>query len=444
MDKKTRSLEKLSMRESLTLDTASTSLLPKSASDERVLMGVAPRQRSLVRSNESSQLSVHSMVLMTEVVPANGNLISGDDHSWRIPLSAFSDKKAVNQDPNTRLTRRMRSYYKAQDELITAYETLQHGQHNSEGPEYGQKVASIMSKISFAANFVLLVAKIVAAALSSSISIISSLVDSVVDLLSGIIIWWTSSTMKKRNPHLYPSGRTKLEPVAIVILSVVMSLASLQLTIESIQKIISLANHDGAVPQFDVVTIVIAASTVVIKLALFLMCYFYRRHGSSVAILMQDHRNDIVSNTVAIVCGYLGSAQFVGIVQDKNVVFIDPIGAIIIGFFIFISWWRTGAEQIKLLTGHTAKPDFLSKLTWISLNHHKEITHIDTVRAFHFGNNYLVEVDIVLPETMSLGEAHNIGESLQQRLENLDRVERAFVHLDYETTHRPEEEHKTV
>lgn len=44
----------------------------------------------------------------------------------------------------------------------------------------------------------------------------------------------------------------------------------------------------------------------VIKLALFLMCYFYRRHGSSVAILMQDHRNDIVSNTVAIVCGYLG------------------------------------------------------------------------------------------------------------------------------------------
>ena len=101
-------------------------------------------------------------------------------------------------------------------------------------------------------------------------------------------------------------------------------------------------------------------------------------------------------------------------------------------------------EQIKMLTGHTARPDFLRKLTWIALCHHDKITHIDTVRAFHFGNKYLVEVDIVLPQTMSLLEAHDIGETLQVKLENLDEVERAFVHLDYESSHRPSAEHKVV
>lgn len=48
------------------------------------------------------------------------------------------------------------------------------------------------------------------------------------------------------------------------------------------------------------------------------------------------------------------------------------------------------------------------------------------------------QVDIELPEDMSLREAHDIGESLQNKLEALTEVERAYVHLDYESTHRPE------
>lgn len=97
-----------------------------------------------------------------------------------------------------------------------------------------------------------------------------------------------------------------------------------------------------------------------------------------------------------------------------------------------------------MLTGHTAQPEFLKKLTWIAINHHAEVLFIDTVRAFHFGSNFLVEVDIVLPEQMSLKVAHDIGESLQCKLEKLDEVERAFVHLDYEVDHHPDTEHKIV
>ena len=54
------------------------------------------------------------------------------------------------------------------------------------------------------------------------------------------------------------------------------------------------------------------------------------------------------------------------------------------------------------------------------------------------------QVDIVLPESMLLREGHDIGESLQLKLERLPEVERAFVHLDYETDHSPFSEHKQV
>ena len=97
-----------------------------------------------------------------------------------------------------------------------------------------------------------------------------------------------------------------------------------------------------------------------------------------------------------------------------------------------------------MLTGHTARPDFLKKITWLSLNHHPTIKLIDTVRVYHFGNNFIVEVDVVLPEELSLRESHDIGESLQLKIECLPEVERAFVHLDYECDHDPRSEHKVV
>jgi len=47
------------------------------------------------------------------------------------------------------------------------------------------------------------------------------------------------------------------------------------------------------------------------------------------------------------------------------------------------------------------------------MTHSPEVLQVDTAKAYHLGNNYFVEVDIVLPPEMPLHEAHDIGESLQ-------------------------------
>ncbi|CAF4198054.1 unnamed protein product, partial [Rotaria magnacalcarata] len=100
--------------------------------------------------------------------------------------------------------------------------------------------------------------------------------------------------------------------------------------------------------------------------------------------------------------------------------------------------------QVKRLTGLTADPRFLSQITWITYHHSPLIEKIDTVRAFYFGTSFLVEVDIVLREDMMLKQAHDIGESLQKKIEELPEVERAFVHLDHEYSHNPGDEHRVV
>lgn len=114
-----------------------------------------------------------------------------------------------------------------------------------------------------------------------------------------------------------------------------------------------------------------------------------------------------------------------------------------IALYTMSTWARTVLENVWALIGRTAPPDFLAKLTYLVWNHHERIKHIDTVRAYTFGTQYFVEVDIVLPEDMFLNQAHNIGETLQEKLEKLVQVERAFVHIDFDITHKIEHNTRT-
>ena len=51
--------------------------------------------------------------------------------------------------------------------------------------------------------------------------------------------------------------------------------------------------------------------------------------------------------------------------------------------------------------------------------------------------DYFVELDVVMNADTPLWKAHDIAERLQDKIEALPGVERAFVHVDHETTHTP-------
>ena len=106
--------------------------------------------------------------------------------------------------------------------------------------------------------------------------------------------------------------------------------------------------------------------------------------------------------------------------------------------YIAIRWSLSAWEQIPAMTGKTADPSFLNQLTYLAGTHDSRILKVDTILAYHVGAKYQCEIHIVLAEDMSLREAHDIGESLEQKIERLENVEMAFVHLDYEYDHQPE------
>lgn len=51
--------------------------------------------------------------------------------------------------------------------------------------------------------------------------------------------------------------------------------------------------------------------------------------------------------------------------------------------------------------------------------------------------DFFVEIDVVMDASTPLQKAHDIAQLLQDKIEVLPNVERAFVHVDHETDHTP-------
>ncbi|KAF7851635.1 hypothetical protein BT93_L3292 [Corymbia citriodora subsp. variegata] len=135
----------------------------------------------------------------------------------------------------------------------------------------------------------------------------------------------------------------------------------------------------------------------------------------------KDHFFDVIANFVGLVTA---------VIANRYYWWMNQIGVIMIAIYTISTWARTVIENVRALIGKTAPPEFIAKLTFLIWNHHEEIKQID--RAYTF----------VLPEDMLLNQAHNIEETLQEKLEQLPEVERAFVHIDFEVTHKPEHKNK--
>lgn len=163
-------------------------------------------------------------------------------------LKSMLTKKHGNPENDDNLSSRVRRFYKRQDDLIDSFqklheETSDASKKKAENLDKQKRYTEWMIRATLFFNVSLLLAKIVAAVFSRSLSIISSVVDSAVDSASACLLFWVIRVIKRRDPYTYPGGRTRLEPLVIVILSVVMVSASVQVIYESTESLINDINH---------------------------------------------------------------------------------------------------------------------------------------------------------------------------------------------------------
>lgn len=188
---------------------------------------------------EVSNLKMSPNLLDANAYSNNNSSAVHDEH-----VVALLDDEKIKEDlesgKNKAKRRKTKRYYNRQLKLLENYnhddkfvqkfaedESTVHFDDDTKQ----QKWDIILATASLIANICLFVAKIVAAALSGSLVVISSVIDSAMDLTTGAVIFGTNRAIKKRDLHKYPRGRTRLEPLALIIISVIMGAANVQVKI---------------------------------------------------------------------------------------------------------------------------------------------------------------------------------------------------------------------
>ena len=281
---------------------------------------------------------------------------------------------------------------------------------------------------SFAANIVLAILQLYGAIASGSLSLFTTMADAVFDPLSNVTLIVCNKAVAHVNPHRFPAGKARIETAGNIVFCFLMTAVSFILIAFSIQE---LATHpkDSAKMDFHLPSVIAVSVAFCTKLALFLYCWALRNQYSQIRILWEDHRNDLFINGFGVLTSVGGS---------KLVWWIDPMGAIILSCLISCLWLHTAYSEFQLLIGITADTETQQLITYVSMTHSDKIRQIDTVRAWHSGPRLVVEVDVVMDPEESLRVSHDVAEELQMKLESLPDVERAYVHVDFETTHKPE------
>jgi divalent metal cation (Fe/Co/Zn/Cd) transporter len=278
--------------------------------------------------------------------------------------------------------------------------------------------------VNVVANVLLLIGKLFSLRFSPSLSLAASTADSALDLFCTLIVYGTNRVVAWRLRALqmkYPVGRRRLEPIGILVFSVIMVVSFLQILQKSVYKLLPWGDHEvAALPP---VAIGAMAANAVIKGFIGLGCRHVKT--TQVQALVQDCKTDVYFNIVSLLFPLIG--------VTANVWWLDPAGASLLALFVIVDWAETCIRNVSRLTGSNVGYALQKKLMYLAFRFSPVVEGFKALTAYHAGDGVWVELDILLDEATPLPTAHDIAETLQYCYEGLQEVDRAFVTVDYST-----------
>lgn len=273
-------------------------------------------------------------------------------------------------------------------------------------------------------NILMLIGKLISMKFSPSLSLAASTADSALDLFCTLIVYGTNRVVAWRLRALqlkYPVGRRRLEPIGILVFSVIMVVSFLQILRESASKLLPGGSREVA--SLPPVAIGAMGANAVVKGVIGWVCMGIKT--TQVQALVQDCKTDVYFNLASLLFPLIG--------VKADVWWLDPVGASLLAVYVIFDWAETCIRNVSRLTGSNVSDGLQKKLTYLAFRFSSVVEGFKSLTAYHAGDGVWVELDILLDEATPLPTAHDVAETLQYCYEGLQEVDRAFVTIDYST-----------
>ena len=267
----------------------------------------------------------------------------------------------------------------------------------------------------------LVIFKLFAGIVGNSTAMLADAIHSLSDMLTTVVVMIGVKMANKKPDKDHQYGHERFEPVAAVILSVVLFVTGIGIGWAGIQQIVAAEHGQLAIP--GAIALVAAVVTLVLKEGM----YRYKRGVAKKidsSALMADawhHRIDALTS-IGSFLGILGAMLGFPI--------LDPIAAIAICLFIIKAALDVFRSAISKMTDKACDEDTQAQMRELILAQ-AGVENIDMLRTRLFGDKIYVDVEIGVDGTKTLHEAHDIAHTVHDAIEaQFIKVKHCMVHVN--------------
>lgn len=284
-----------------------------------------------------------------------------------------------------------------------------------------QKAANKVSVITITGNVILSVIKLLAGIMAHSNAMISDAVHSVSDVFSTIIVIIGIRLAAKESDKEHPYGHERLECVAAIILAMVLFITGFGIGAEALKNIFSGNYADLWVP--GILALIVAVISIVGKEGMFRYTRYYARQIDSGALMADawHHRSDAFSSIGALIG--IGGARL-------GYPIMDSVASLVIFAFIVKASFDIFKDAVDKMVDHSCDEE-TEKQIYNCVMENENVLGIDLLQTRIFGSKIYVDVEIQVDGSYTLQEAHNIAESVHEKIEqNFSKVKHIMVHVN--------------
>jgi cation diffusion facilitator family transporter len=276
------------------------------------------------------------------------------------------------------------------------------------------------SWISTIGNALLSVSKIVIGLISGSLAVLSDGIDSATDVVISLVMLFTSRIISRPPDSRYVFGYEKAEGIATKVLSVIIFYAGLQMLITTISGIFS--SETKVLPH----TMAIYVTVISIIGKILLALYQYRQGRKAKSSLLTANAVNM-RNDVIISAGVLVGLIFTFVLKMPV---LDSIMGLIISLFIIKSSISIFLDSnVELMDG--VKDVSVYRKIFDAVDRVPEACNPHRVRSRQIGGMYMISLDIEADGDMTLNEAHEVAEAVENSIkEVVENVYDIVVHVE--------------
>jgi cation diffusion facilitator family transporter len=259
-------------------------------------------------------------------------------------------------------------------------------------------------------NVILLLFKFVAGIVGHSAAMVADAIHSLSDFVTDIIVLVFVHISSKPTDKSHDYGHGKYETLAMTIIGVALLLAAVGIVYSGLTKVILWAKG-GELEAPGLLALWAALLSVVLKEAVFRYSMRKARQLNSQAVEANawHHRSDALSS-IGTAIG-IGGAIFLG----QRYTVLDPIASIVVGLFIIkvaIDLLRDGIGDLMEQSLPDAVEDEILQLAGSVPG----VTEPHALRTRRLGNHYAIELHILMDDNMTLHDAHEKSEQVENIL----------------------------